>query len=115
VSLRLKHVTFNCAEPRALAEFWAQATAGQVSDDWGDFVVVNAEDLGGMFLGFQRVPERKFGRNRVHLDLHTEDRQAEVERLTGLGARAVEEHGVPGLSWTVMLDPEGNEFCVAEE
>jgi predicted enzyme related to lactoylglutathione lyase len=115
MSLRLKHITFNCGDPRALAEFWAGAVHGRVTDDWGDFVVVNAENLGVAFLGFQRVPEPKLGRNRVHLDLHTTDRDAEVARLEGLGAKAVEEHGVPGLSWTVLVDPEGNEFCVAEE
>jgi hypothetical protein len=115
MALALKHITFNCANPRALAEFWAEAVRGRVTDDWGEFVVVNAENLGVAFLAFQLVPERKLGRNRVHIDLHADDRRAEVARLERLGARALEEHGIPGLAWTVLIDPEGNEFCVAEE
>jgi predicted enzyme related to lactoylglutathione lyase len=58
------------------------------------------------------VPEKRTGKNRVHLDFGTNDRLAEVDRLTGLGATVVEEHTVPGLTWSVLRDPEGNEFCV---
>jgi hypothetical protein len=115
VTLRAKHVTFNCADPQSLAGFWAAASGGEVTADWGEFVLVDARPLGLPFLGFQRVPEPKQGRNRVHLDLHAEDRTAEVRRLEGLGARVVEEHEMPGLVWTVLADPEGNEFCVAQD
>jgi hypothetical protein len=52
------------------------------------------------------------GKNRMHLDLATDDREGEVERLVALGASRGEEHSVAGLTWTVMRDPEGNEFCV---
>ncbi|MFI8961499.1 VOC family protein [Streptomyces sp. NPDC053493] len=63
---------------------------------------------------FQRVPEPKTGKNRLHLDLHPEPgtRDAEVARLEGLGAKVLHEVAEPGGSWTVMADPEGNEFCV---
>jgi hypothetical protein len=115
MSLRVKHVTFNCADPAGLAAFWAEAAGGRVIDDWGEFVVVDATSLGLPCLAFQRVPEPKTGRNRVHLDLHTGDRAGEVARLELLGAKVVEEHSMPGLSWSVLADPEGNEFCVAEE
>ncbi|MFG2428871.1 VOC family protein [Streptomyces sp. NPDC048590] len=68
----------------------------------------------GRRLLFQRVPETKTVKNRLHLDVHAApgQREAETERLVGLGAsllRLVEE---PGGTWQVMLDPEGNEFCV---
>lgn len=63
---------------------------------------------------FQRVPEPKTVKNRLHLDLHPEpgSREAEVARLSGLGASVLREVAEPGGSWVVMSDPEGNEFCV---
>ena len=68
----------------------------------------------GRRLLFQRVPEEKTGKNRLHLDLHPGDglREAEVERLTGLGASVLREVKEPSGAWVVMADPEGNEFCV---
>jgi predicted enzyme related to lactoylglutathione lyase len=53
------------------------------------------------------------GKNRVHVDFHADDREVEVRRLVGLGATVLDEQEVPGLRWTVLADPEGNEFCVA--
>ncbi|MEU7025271.1 VOC family protein [Streptomyces sp. NPDC046275] len=74
-----------------------------------------ATDTGlGRRILFQRVPEPKAGKNRLHLDLHPPagTRAAEVDRLTGLGAKVVREVAEAGGAWTVMQDPEGNEFCV---
>ena len=63
---------------------------------------------------FQKVPEPKRAKNRVHLDFRSEDMAAEVERLLGLGAtlhrRALARATI---TWTVLADPEGNEFCVS--
>ncbi|MFD3943182.1 VOC family protein [Streptomyces sp. NPDC058579] len=63
---------------------------------------------------FQRVPEKKTVKNRVHLDLHPgqEKRDAEVERLETLGASVLRRVSEYGMTWVVMADPEGNEFCV---
>lgn len=63
---------------------------------------------------FQRVPESKAGKNRIHLDVHVGEgrRAAEVARLEGLGAKLLYEANVPGGVWVTMSDPEGNEFCV---
>ncbi|MCX4995292.1 hypothetical protein OG481_16815 [Streptomyces longwoodensis] len=68
----------------------------------------------GRRLLFQRVPEAKTTKNRLHLDLHVggERRAEEVERLTALGARVEREVKEPSGQWVVMTDPEGNEFCV---
>ncbi|POX56356.1 hypothetical protein C3489_04665 [Streptomyces sp. Ru71] len=68
----------------------------------------------GRRLLFQRVPEPKTVKNRLHLDLHPGDgrRAGEVERLTGLGASVLREVKEPSGQWVVMADPEGNEFCV---
>ncbi|MGW0830735.1 VOC family protein [Streptomyces prunicolor] len=69
----------------------------------------------GRRLLFQRVPEPKTTKNRLHLDLHPgpDHREAEVERLTGLGASVLRRVTEPAGAWVVMTDPEGNEFCVA--
>lgn len=63
---------------------------------------------------FQRVAEAKSGKNRLHLDLHAgpERRAEEVARLTALGATVLREVSEPAGAWTVLADPEGNEFCV---
>ncbi|MFD5711741.1 VOC family protein [Streptomyces pharetrae] len=68
----------------------------------------------GRRLLFQRVPEPKTVKNRLHLDLHPGEgrRDAEVERLRTLGASVLREVAEQGGSWVVMADPEGNEFCV---
>ncbi|MCT9089213.1 hypothetical protein N4G70_10055 [Streptomyces sp. ASQP_92] len=63
---------------------------------------------------FQRVPEAKTVKNRLHIDVHAApgEREAEVTRLTGLGASVLRQVKEPGGEFTVMADPEGNEFCV---
>ncbi|AVV41076.1 VOC family protein [Streptomyces sp. ID05-04B] len=68
----------------------------------------------GRRLLFQRVPEAKTVKNRLHLDLHpgAERRAEEVARLTALGASVLREVKEPSGEWVVMADPEGNEFCV---
>lgn len=107
-------VTIDCASPRKLAEFWTQALDTSVV--FGDemFVVLAANKVGGVALALQRVPEPRAGKNRAHVDLDAADRQAEVRRLVELGATELGEHDGPdGLQWTVLADPEGNEFCVA--
>ncbi|GHE12257.1 VOC family protein [Streptomyces alanosinicus] len=68
----------------------------------------------GRRLLFQRVPEAKTVKNRLHLDLHAglDRRAAELARLEALGARVVREVKEPGGEWVVLADPEGNEFCL---
>ena len=60
----------------------------------------------------QQVDERKTAKNRLHIDIHVDDVEAEAERLVGIGATAVQRVDQFGIWWMVMADPEGNEFCV---
>ncbi|MGH2672822.1 MAG: VOC family protein [Actinomycetota bacterium] len=120
----LDTVTVDCADPRRLADFWAASLAWVVddADDDGAFIrpfqgghgsdaEVAAPRPTGLF--FQKVPEPKTVKNRVHLDLRPPDSMAaEVERSKALGATVHERVDVEGSFWTVMLDPEGNEFCI---
>ena len=60
------------------------------------------------------MPEGKTAKNRMHVDLAASDHEAEVARLVGLGATRVTDIDEWGYRWTVLQDPEGNEFCVAQ-
>ncbi|MDI2130697.1 VOC family protein [Yinghuangia seranimata] len=102
-------ITVDCADPRGLADWWATAIGGEVVQDFGEFVMLDAEPI---MMGFQRVPEPLDGKNRVHIDFASQDRVTEVERLVGLGATVVAEHSAPGLTWNILEDPAGNVFCV---
>jgi catechol 2,3-dioxygenase-like lactoylglutathione lyase family enzyme len=107
------NVTFDCADPRRVAAFWAGATGYEVAEERPDFVRLRATDPRGVrHLLFFQVPEPKAGKNRVHVDLATRDPAAEVDRLVALGATKGEHRSGNGTSWTVMRDPEGNEFCI---
>jgi hypothetical protein len=107
------NVTFDCAEPRALAGFWSAATGYRPVVERDDFVRLRAPDERGVrHLLFVRVPEPKAVKNRMHLDLAHRAPEEEIARLVGLGATRGESHSGNDTSWTVLLDPEGNEFCL---
>jgi hypothetical protein len=117
-ALRIGMVTADCADPRALAAFWAAALTTSVVWETEGFVMLAPPTDGGPALGFQKVPEERAGKNRLHLDLGAPQggRPAEVARLVELGATELGERGgdASGLVWTTLTDPEGNEFCVGE-
>jgi hypothetical protein len=121
---RLVHLVVDAAEPARLARFWAAALRWEVAAEEPDEVDVwppgfSYPDPAALPLVFVPVPEPKTGKNRVHLDLATESvrhQAAEVERLLALGAVPADiGQGVQGdVPWTVLADPEGNEFCVLD-
>ncbi|MDM8084142.1 VOC family protein [Cellulomonas cellasea] len=114
MTLTVEMMTFDALDAPALAQWWAAQTGGVVQDPADTpFVVVAPGPEGGPALGFQQVAAPTRGKNRVHLDLTTPDRVAEVARLIGVGAKFVAEHRENGLAWTVLADPEGNQFCVS--
>jgi predicted enzyme related to lactoylglutathione lyase len=114
MNLNMGGITIDCADPRSLAEFWTKALDLEVVfDAEGYFVQLRSSaNPTQPYLGLQKVAEKRAGKNRVHLDFATEDRTGEVDRLVALGATRGEDQTVPGLTWTVLQDPEGNEFCV---
>jgi hypothetical protein len=137
-------VTFDCADPRRLMAFWSEALGYHVPappdghESWDAWLAANGvpedqwnskgaiEDPDGVRprIFFQRVPEPKAAKNRVHLDVNvgggrevsSEERvarvHADVARLEALGATKVREAEQLGDFWIVMLDPECNEFCL---
>ena len=115
MSLRVGEVVMDCAEHGAVVEFW-QAALGYERQDVNEQYVALApkeREIGRVPILFQKVPEPKRAKNRVHLDFRSEDMAAEVERLLGLGATFIAQRSLGQLTWTVMADPEGNEFCVS--
>jgi hypothetical protein len=107
-------LTVDARDPGRLARWWAEALGYQVVEERPDEVEIrqSADRLPGIvFVPVIGVKERK---NRLHLDLRPTDREAEVERLVDMGARHV-DIGQDGDDWTVLADPEGNEFCVLRQ
>jgi predicted enzyme related to lactoylglutathione lyase len=106
----IKSVSFDAADALALARFWAAVFGSDMDEEsTAGKAFVEAAGWGGPNIWFTRVPESKTAKNRVHFDLRAPGAvEDEVARLERLGASVLERH--PG--HTVMLDPEGNEFCV---
>ena len=122
---RLRDIVLDCRHPASLARFWAAALDGYavapydtdeldrlrsqgVFDPEDDPTVLVEGPDGAPSLWFQRVPEPKVAKNRVHLDLV--GREGELDRLLSLGASVVLRQP----EWVVLADPEGNEFCLMD-
>ena len=130
-SVKQFQVTFDCTEPERVARFWCEVLGYVVPpppegfSTWDDFDrALPPERQGSAFacidpsgvgprLFFQRVPEGKVVKNRLHLDLAPSgcDQREELDRLLALGARRV-DIGQGNAGWVVLADPEGNEFCL---
>ncbi|WP_369369073.1 VOC family protein [Streptomyces sp. CG4] len=123
---RLHDIVFDCAHPAATARFWAAALDGYavapydaaelarlrslgITSTEDDPTVLVETAHGGPRLWFQLVPEAKSVKNRLHLDLLATDPEAEIRRLTALGATVQARH----TDNIVFTDPEGNEFCLS--
>jgi catechol 2,3-dioxygenase-like lactoylglutathione lyase family enzyme len=117
MSLRIQCVCIDCADPAALARWWADVLGWRVTADEGDEAVIeppagSREDGVVPDVVFLRVPEPKAVKNRLHLDLRPVDQQAELARVEALGAKRVDIGQGDDKTWVVYADPEGNEFCV---
>jgi hypothetical protein len=117
MSIRIQCLCIDTTDPAGLASFWEAALGWRRTYDKEEQVVLEppegrpGEGIAPDLL-FLRVPEDKGGKNRLHLDLRPEDQAAEVARLEGLGARRSDVGQGADVSWVVMADPAGNEFCV---
>jgi predicted enzyme related to lactoylglutathione lyase len=109
---RLWTVVVDSHDPHALSRFWTEVLDWTVFYESDDEVVISKDDKTFPGIVFVPVPEAKTIKNRLHIDLNPPaDRDAEIERIKALGATEVDiRQGDVG--WTVLADPEGNEFCV---
>ena len=121
----LSAVVIDCRMAPELASFWAGLLNGYAVRAYDDAEISRLASLGftpatdptvavdgpGPTLFFQKVPEGKTAKNRIHLDIEVSDRKAKVERLTAQGATVISQFD----TWAVLQDPEGNEFCLSDQ
>lgn len=128
MSLRWDSVVVDCQDPAPLARWWADVLGWQAVQETDDEVLIApAHAVGpgaltgdqwrelGPTMVFGTAPDRKQVKNRLHIDLAphlSDDRNAEIARLVQRGASHVDIGQGDDLPWTVLADPEGNEFCV---
>ncbi|WP_175410060.1 VOC family protein [Streptomyces sp. TRM64462] len=110
----VSEIVFDCAQPSALVRFWAGLLGGEPVDRGPDWSYVEPPEF--VRIAFQKVPEGKAVKNRLHLDLHADDIEAAADEAVARGATRVggvvlDEQG----SFQVLRDPEGNEFCFVSE
>jgi predicted enzyme related to lactoylglutathione lyase len=117
MTIRMQCVCVDSNDPDKLARFWAEALGWRRTFEDDDEIVLeppagSREDGVVPDLLFLRVPEPKSVKNRLHMDLRPDDQDAEVRRIEALGAQRVSVGQGEDVSWVVLADPEGNEFCV---
>ena len=117
MTLRWQCVCVDAINPAAQGRWWAEALGWRITHEEPDEVALeppsgSPEDGVSPDLLFLRVPEDKAVKNRLHLDLRPDDRDAEVARLERLGATRVDVGQERDVTWVVLADPEGNELCV---
>jgi hypothetical protein len=117
MNLRIQAVSVDSTDPKVPADFWEKALGWRRTYEAEDEIVLeppagSPEDGVSPDLLFVKVPEHKTLKNRLHLDLRPEDQAVEVQRLEALGAARVSVGQGDDVTWVVMADPDGNEFCV---
>jgi predicted enzyme related to lactoylglutathione lyase len=112
--VRLHHIVIDTYDLPGLARFWTQALGWQMLSEREREIVIGPDVNASVGICFMPVTDAKTVKNRVHVDLTTSatDRDQEIDRLLALGARRVDIGQTGEESWTVLADPEGNEFCV---
>ena len=115
MTLRVTEVVIDCADHGIVVEFWRAALGYERREVNEQYVALMPPERepGRPPLLFQKVPEAKVVKNRVHLDFRSEVIADEVERLVALGASVLAERCLGDFCWTVLADPAGNEFCVS--
>jgi predicted enzyme related to lactoylglutathione lyase len=112
---RIGAIMIDCHDPEGLFEFWSQIVGVEVEHRYPAYIFTTTIPGGNIRLGFQQVPEDKVTKNRLHLDLAHPDPEAFTARVEALGGSRIENHQMDDFSWSVLADPEGNEFCITLE
>ena len=109
-------VVIDCNDLQAMLAFWQEALHYVPRDPPGAGFAVLKDPAGRRVnVSLQVVPEHRVGKNRLHLDLYSDDQAAEVERLLGLGATRHPRAAEPDDDFVLLQDPEGNVFCVVDK
>ncbi|WP_067974027.1 VOC family protein [Nocardiopsis trehalosi] len=111
---RLSAIALDAADPRPVAEFWCAVLDWRVVEDTPEVIGIGPADGTGPGIDVCRVPDAKTVKNRLHFDLRADgtDTATELRRLLDLGAVRVDVGQDDDVTWTVLADPWGNEFCL---
>ncbi|WP_091325088.1 VOC family protein [Arthrobacter sp. cf158] len=112
---RIASIMINAVDAERLSRFWSELLATPVAAEHEGFIWLQPSEPGFPQLAFQQLAAPTEGRRRLHLDLHDADAAALRRKAEALGASLVESHDIGHFCWDVMQDPEGNEFCIAQE
>ncbi|WP_460807703.1 VOC family protein [Nocardioides salsibiostraticola] len=114
---RIANIAIKAVQPRRVADFWCEVLGWQVIEEDDDLISIGAADGTSPGIDVLQVPGPKAGYNRLHLDLRADGSPtgAELERLLALGARPADVGQGSDVSWVVLADPEGNEFCLLSQ
>ncbi|KAA6222565.1 VOC family protein [Streptomyces albofaciens JCM 4342] len=112
MAVSLYQLAVDAHDLKGLAAFWARVLDWRILYEDDEEVIIAADENALPGITFLSVPETKAGKNRLHIDLTPDDQAAEVERIIGLGAGRVDVGQGADVTWVVLADPEGNEFCV---
>ena len=114
MSSRIAALAVDALEPRLVADFWRAALGWREVSDDAEGITIAPPDGEWPTIDVFAVPERKSVKNRLHLDLRADgcSTAEELQRLLDLGARRVDVGQGDEVSWLVLADPEGNEFCL---
>jgi predicted enzyme related to lactoylglutathione lyase len=111
LALDLAWVVVDCKDPEVLARFWAEVLHAEIIDSSPEEVAMRQRNGTPPNVLFGAAPDEKVVKNRLHFDLRPDDQDAEVARVLDLGATRV-DIGQGDVTWEVLADPEGNEFCI---
>ena len=114
VHARVHAIMIDCHNPEGLMEFWSQIVGVEVAQRYPNYIFSTKIPGNHIRLAFQKVPEDKLVKNRLHLDVSHEDPEALIAKIGSLGGSRLDDHEISGFHWTVLADPEGNEFCVTK-
>jgi predicted enzyme related to lactoylglutathione lyase len=111
---RFHWIVIDTIDPARIAPFWCALLGVRERGWFGDDYLMLTTDGGAPPVAFQRVPEAKSVKNRLHVDLAVEDLDGAFAQIVALGGSAVSDilEMPGGYRWRVMADPEGNEFCI---
>jgi predicted enzyme related to lactoylglutathione lyase len=118
MAVSLHHIVIDAHDLPGLARFWSQVLGWKILSEREREVVIGTDVNAAVGICLMPAGDQKSLKNRVHLDLNPggdagpADREAEIERILALGARRVDIGQTGDESWTVLADPEGNEFCI---
>ena len=119
MSLRWQSIVVDTVDPGSLGRWWAEFLGWRITFEDADELVLeppvgSPEDGTSPDLLFGRVPETKHIKNRLHIDLRPDDQEREVARAEALGAFRIDVGQTDEVTWVVLADPEGNEFCILQ-